>query len=355
MALVLEERGRPPQLDEVEVDEPQAGEVLVRMVAAGLCHTDLAYVRDARVVPMILGHEGVGVVERVGPGTKAPSPGRQVVLSWRTPCRQCRRCLAGQVHLCESPLGTAEPRLRWKRESITPMSRTGCFCEYVVVAAEAAVEVPATLAPDVASLLGCAVPTGAGAALRTVAMEPWNTVSVWGTGAVGLNIVAGARLAGVETIIAVDVDPERLRMATARGASIAISPDDAERAIRVATDGRGVDFAFEASGRQEVMGSAYATLAAGGDLVVVSALPRNAIFSLPPRVFGSSQQRVVGCVYGSTDPSRDIPLFASWYLSGRLPLDDLISGHIPFRELAAAFRRPPPGIRNIIVFGRGEP
>lgn len=349
-ALVLERLGEAPSLEEVEVPEPGPGEVRVRMLAAGVCHTDLAAVRDSFAAPIVLGHEGAGEIESVGPGVTAPAPGTRVVLSWRTPCGTCRSCIGGRPEVCEHGLELRPGRTLWRGEPIPGLLSTGCFSEYVVVPAEAAVPVTADLAPEHAALVGCGVATGVGAVLYAARAEPGCSVAVWGAGGVGLNVVAGARLVRAETIVAVDPDEAHLRLATARGATHVATPEDAAATVAEATGGRGVDYAFEAAGREDAFLAAVDALAVGGELVVLGGMPPQAPVALAPRSLLRGQQRITGCIYGWIRPHRDLPLLARWCADGVLSVADLVTRTISLEELPGAFAGRPAGVRTVVRF-----
>ena len=194
-AIVLAGHGCLPEYTRVQIDEPGPREVCVRMVASGICHTDLAAVRDARICPVLLGHEGAGIVEQVGAEVTHVCPGEHVVINWQPKCGQCRRCLAGRQDLCENIQGTGEPRVRWHGSPLAVLLQAGTFCPSVVVPAQGAIPIRADVPLELAALLGCAVATGVGAALFTARVQPVEDVVVIGTGGVGLNVVRGAALA----------------------------------------------------------------------------------------------------------------------------------------------------------------
>jgi S-(hydroxymethyl)glutathione dehydrogenase/alcohol dehydrogenase len=340
--LVLDRRGEPPTLQELEVAKPGAGEVRVRMVAAGLCHTDVSSVRDARSVPLVLGHEGAGVVESVGAGV-AFATGAPVLLCWKVPCGRCRRCRVGDAHLCEEVVGLEGPRCFRDGEPVPPLLNAGCFCELVVVPAAACVALEGDLPFEQAALVGCAVATGVGAVLRTARVRPEESIAVFGAGGVGLNVVSGALLAGARRIVAVDPDPGRREGALARGATEALAPEEAGEL--------GVDHAFEAVGHPDVMAQALAALAPGGQLVLIGASARDALLSFHPRAFMSRQQRIVGCIYGSLRPHVDLPVLLRLAAQGRLPLADLVGARIGLDGLPRAFVDPPAGgVRTVVSF-----
>jgi S-(hydroxymethyl)glutathione dehydrogenase/alcohol dehydrogenase len=339
--LVLDRLGEQPRLRALRVADPGPGEVRVRMRAAGVCHTDLTQVRDARFTPILLGHEGAGEIESVGKGVEELAPGVPVLVCWKVPCGRCRRCLADAVHLCEDVVGLREPRSFDGDEPIGPMLNAGCFCEHVVLPAQAVIPIEAGFPLEQAALVGCAVATGVGAALWTARVEPGSSVAVFGAGGVGLNVVVGARIAGATRIVAIDPSDERRGLALARGATHALTPGEAIDAV---------DYAFEVVGDPAVMEQALAALAPGGELVLVGATARDATMTFHPRAFLSKQQRISGCIYGSVRPHVDLPVLLRWCADGTIPLADLVGARISLDELPDAFASPPPGVRTVVVF-----
>jgi S-(hydroxymethyl)glutathione dehydrogenase/alcohol dehydrogenase len=342
--LVLDRLGEPPRLARLTVAPPGPGEVRVRMLAAGLCHTDVTQVRDARFTPILLGHEGAGEIEAVGEGVQGLRTGDRVLVCWKVPCGRCRRCLADLPHLCEDVVGLAESRYFRNGEAIEPMLNAGCFCEHVVLPAGGAIRIEAELPAEQAALVGCGVATGVGAALWTAEVEPGASVAVFGAGGVGLNVVVGARLAGASTIVVVDPEERRRTLALARGATAALAPGEPFDPV---------DYAFEVVGVPAVMEAALASLAPGGELVLVGAAARDALVSFHPRAFLSRQQRITGCIYGSVRPQEHLPKLLGWSADGTIPLDDLIGRRVTLDELEGAFDEPANGgVRTVVTFPR---
>ena len=351
-AVVLVEKNRLPIVDEVELENPGPGEVLIDLRASGICHTDLGAVRDARTCPVVLGHEGAGIVSVVGAGVTHVAPGDHVVVNWQPKCGNCRRCQSGRSDLCDQITGTAAPRVFWHGEPIVVLLQAGTFCSAVVVSAAGAVPIRRDLPFDQAALLGCAVATGVGSALFTAKVQPGDTVAVLGVGGVGLNIVQGARLAGASHIIAVDISDERLQFAQPFGATEGFNanlPDLVDR-IRNITKGRGLDFVFEVVGSPALMRTAVDMLGRGGELVLVGAAARDAVFAFAPRRFMSNQQVVRGSIYGNIRPALHLPLFADWCIDGRLNVKGLASQSISLEDVPGLFATPGGlrGIRTII-------
>lgn len=340
--LVLDALGERPRLQALTVAPPGPGEVRVRMLAAGLCHTDVTQVRDARFTPILLGHEGVGEVESVGEGVEELAPGDRVLVCWKVPCGRCRRCAAGLTHLCEAVVGIAEPRTFRDGEPIGAMLNAGCFCDHVVLPAGGAIPIAVELPAEEAALVGCGVATGVGAALWTAGVEPGASVAVFGAGGVGLNVVAGARLAGAATIVAVDPDERRRALAAEWGATQTVAPGEPVGLV---------DYVFEAVGDPAVMEAALASLAPGGELVLVGATARDAVLTFHPRAFLSKQQRISGCIYGSLRPHEHLPLLLAWAADGTIPVARLVGRRITLDELEDAFDEPADGgVRTVVSF-----
>ena len=313
------------------------------MRAAGLCHTDVSQVRDARFAPILLGHEGAGEVESVGAGVQGLEPGEPVLVCWKVPCGSCRRCKRGEHHLCEAVVGLAEPRTFRDGVPVGAMLDAGCFCDYVVLPAAAAVPIRSDLPLEQAALVGCAVVTGVGAVLWTAGVREGDSVAVFGAGGVGLNVVAGAQLAGAQRIVAIDPDPVRRDLAIGRGATQALAPGEPFEPV---------DYAFEVVGEPAVMEAALAALAPGGELVLVGAAARDATLSFHPRAFLSRQQRITGCIYGSARPAEHLPQLLGWAADGTIPLADLIGRRVTLDELQDAFDEPAVGgVRTVVSFG----
>ena len=335
-AVVLREPGRPVAVEEVELDAPKAEEVLVRVAAAGVCHSDVR-LADGELGegrwPMVLGHEGAGVVEAVGAGVDHVAPGDHVAFSLVPACRTCRACRAGRPNLCE-PAGRnivrgllmdGTSRLHANGEQLQHGLMTACFAERTVVSAAGAVKVPTELPLRQAALLGCAVITGIGAVRNVARVEPGDAVCVIGCGGVGLQVITGARLAGATPIIAVDRSADKLELARAFGATHALdsSDGDAAAAVRELTDG-GVDHAFEVVGVPETVRLAWAAIRAGGQAVVVGLVSLGVDVSVPGIEF-LSDKSLLGTYYGSGDAARDLPGLADLALAGELDLTGVVT------------------------------
>ena len=352
-ALILTGLGQPPILDEIKLTAPERSEVLVQMMASGLCHTDISYLRDARVTPVLLGHEGAGIVEAIGEDVLGVAVGDHVVINWQAKCNRCRRCIAGRQDLCENIQGTLSPRTFWRDKPLPVMLNAGTFCPYVIVPQGGAVPIRRDMPFEKAAMLGCAVATGVGASLYTAQVSFGDSVVVIGAGGVGLNVLQGARLAQASQIIAIDLSDTKLKLAQKYGATHMInSNDDVLTIVKQLTNGRGVDHVFEVVGIPDLMLKGIEMLARGGILTLVGATARDATLPFFPRRFMSQQQKIQGCIYGNIRPQRDLPLFADWYMGGNLLLDELHTTTVTLEELPQVFAtlQQDRGIRPIITF-----
>jgi len=358
-AAVLGEIGRPVEIRELELIEPRAGEVRVRMLASGVCHSDL-HVRDGewdRPTPIVMGHEGAGIVEAVGPGVTTPRVGDLVALAWLIPCGVCRWCRRGEVWACPDSPSYRHALL----DGTTAFHGVRSYCaiatmaSHSVVPAAAAIPVPPETDPAVAALIGCCVTTGVGAVLKTAAVPAGRSVAVIGLGGVGLSCVMGAVIAGASSIVAIDRVVVKLEAARSIGATDAIlageDPAATAAALRNMTDG-GPDFVFEAIGRQSTVELAIAALPVGGTAVLVGMTPmgERAAFEAYPFVDGG--KRIIGSNYGSAVPAIDFPRYASWSIEGRLPAAALIDRRIILDDVEDAFAAMRQGrfIRQVIAF-----
>ena len=337
-AAVLRHPGRPIEIEEVELDPPKAKEVLVRIAAAGVCHSDVR-LADGDLGPgkwpAVMGHEGAGVVEAVGSEVTHVAPGDHVALCFVPACRACRYCRAGKPNLCEvvsehgatGMLMDGTSRLRLPDGTTLQHGlRTACFAEHTVVAAGGAVRIPEELPLWQAALLGCSVVTGAGAVANVAKVRAGDAVAVLGCGGVGLQVIAAARRAGASPIVAVDRVPDKLELARAHGATHVVdatSPGSAVDAIRTLTVD-GADFAFEVVGRPETIRLAWDAIRRGGTAVVVGLAPDGVEASVPAIEF-LSDKSLVGTYYGSGDPAAELPDLAELALSGELDLPAVVS------------------------------
>jgi S-(hydroxymethyl)glutathione dehydrogenase / alcohol dehydrogenase len=363
---VIEGSGSPVVIETLALAEPGPGEVLVRMTAAGVCHSDL-HVRDGewvRAGPVVMGHEGAGIVEAVGPGGDASLVGRAAALSWLAPCLRCRECQRGRQWICQgSPAyrhAQADGTTRLTRPDGTPVLAylsIGTMATAQVVPATAVVPMPDGVPPEVGALIGCGVSTGVGAVVKTAQVQPGDAVAVIGLGGVGLSCVMGAVLAGARRIVAVDVNPAKIALALALGATEGVQADPGDaaattaRIVEAAGDG-GPDFVFEAIGLPATIAQAVAALPPGGTAVLVglTAYGQHASFEAFPFVDGG--RRILGSNYGSAVAAVDFPRYAELYLQGRLPIERLIDRRLELPELEDAFDRLRAGTaaRQVILF-----
>ncbi len=363
-AAVLRAAGEPTAIERLELAEPREGEARVRLLASGVCHSDL-HVRDGdwpRPLPIAMGHEGAGVVEAVGPGVRTLSIGQPVALSWLVPCGICRSCRAGRVWAClDSPSfrhrmpDGASVLAASDGEPVLSYCGIGTMAEATVVPEAAAIGLPDGVDPAVAALIGCCVTTGVGAVLKTAAVPRGASVAVIGLGGVGLSCVMGAVIAGASRIVALDRVPSKLDVARTVGATdgLLAGEDRAAtiEALQDLTDG-GPDYVFEAIGRVDTVELAIESLPLGGTAVLVglTRFEARASFGVYPLVDGS--RRILGSNYGFADPPTDFPRYAALHLAGQLPADRLIDRRIGLDDLEGAFDRlrTGDGLRQVVVF-----
>lgn len=357
--IVYAEPEAAPAVEELTVDPPGAREVLVRVHACGLCHSDLHVVETqgwGMRFPILLGHEGAGVVEEVGDEVASVAPGDRVVLAWRAPCGECAQCRRGDARRCFSQL-RARRRLHRATDGslLTPVLRCGTFAEHAIVHEACAVKIPDELPFEQACLLACGFSTGAGAALWTAEVREGSSVAVIGCGGVGLAVVQGAKLAGAERIVAVDVAAEKLEHAPALGAtdSVDASRDDAVAAVRELTGGVGVEYAFSAVGAPEALAQAVRMCAYAGTATLVGLpLPGSRLeLDLEKDVF---DPRITLTVThgGDTIPQEDFPFLARAALDGRLDLARFVTSTISLDEVPSRLARigERGEIRTVAVF-----
>jgi len=363
-AAVLFEVGKRLEIRDVEVQSPRAGEVLVRMAAAGICHSDLHAMTGHLVasLPAILGHEGSGIVADVGPGVTSVKPGDHVIPLWRLSCGTCEYCSDGRPALC--PEGTqirmtgrlldGSTRFTLDGQEIKHFAGVSSFAEYSVIPARAVLKIPEDFPLDRAALLGCAVITGVGAVFNCARVRPGSSVAVFGAGGIGLNVIQGAAIAGAEKIIAVDILPNKLEFARQFGATHTIngSTANAVEQIRALTDGKGVEYAFEAIGLPATMRQAYDSLRKRGMAVVVGVAPMTAEVSVPVMSLVYEERILTGSVYGSSRPSIDIPKLIALYRTGKLKLDELLTRRYPFAQINEAYDALERGevARSVVTF-----
>ena len=336
-------------MTDLELAPPGPGEVLVRLHASGVCHSDYNAVDGTAGTrcPAVLGHEGAGVVEATGAGAGV-AVGRRVMLSWMPACGHCAECVRELPHLCGAAwegmghggLLDGTPRLSRGGEPVYHYSFLSTFAERTVVPAACCIPIPDGVPFDVAALAGCAVATGTGAVWRTAGVRPGDRVAVIGCGGVGMSALLGAIAAGAHPVAAVDVSQDKLAAAEELGATHAVSwagsaEATAERVVEVT--GGGVDYAFEATGRPEAALAAFLSTRARGAAVLIGIPAGDATITLPALPIPRLERRILGSIYGSSRPERDLPALLELYRRGRLPLDRLVSKRMPLDAVQDAF------------------
>ena len=354
----------PLKIETLELDPPGEGELLVRVRAAGLCHSDLSVIEGSRprVMPMVLGHEAAGEIVGIGPGTRGFATGDHVVFSFVPACGQCASCASGRAALCE-PGGKANSAgtllgggRRWHDAVAGDVYHhlgVSAFAEYTVVSARSAVRLDSDMPFDIAALFGCAVMTGVGAVVNTAHVAAGESVAVFGLGGVGLAALLGAVACGANPIVAIDVLPSKLELAKQLGAThtVLASGDDTVPAVRAATGG-GAQHAFETVGNEKVLAQAYAATRRGGTTITAGLPHPQRMFSVPAISLVAEERTVKGSYMGSAVPSRDIPRYAALYRAGRLPVDRLLTHRLRLDELNAGFDRLARGeaVRQVVIF-----
>lgn len=361
-AAVLGGVGQPQRVRTVALEPPKAGEVLVKIAATGLCASDVNAIDGKRTLvpfPAVLGHEAAGVVAEVGPGVTSLGVGDHVVLSIVPSCGTCSWCSQGVTNFCstagnamgDGTLFDGTRRLSLDGQPLHHFLTVSSFAEYAVVPASGVVRIPEQMPLDRAALLSCAVLTGFGSVVNTAKVRPGSSVAVFGCGGVGLNIVQGARIAGADRIVAVDVTAEKLQIARSLGATDVIdaSVDDPVTAIKDLIGG--VDYAFEALGREATIQQAWRTVAPRGELVLVGLMAHGATLTVDAGPF-VNEQAIKGCYFGSSDLTKDVPRLVELYLAGDLKLDELIGQRIGLADLDSAVDalRRGEGVRSVITF-----
>jgi Zn-dependent alcohol dehydrogenase len=360
-------QSQPLRLRQLQLDAPGRGELLVKVGAAGLCHSDLSVIDGSRPrpLPMVLGHEAAGRVIAIGADVDGFAVGDQVVFSFVPTCGHCSPCASGRPALCEpgAAANTAGSLLggerRWQLTDAPgagsrPHHHLGvsAFAEATVVSARSAVKVDADLPAEIAALFGCAVMTGVGAAVNTARVQPGDSVAVFGLGGVGLAALLGARAAGAYPLIAVDVLPSKLALARELGAThVVAAGDEAVAQIRAITAG-GAQTTIETVGSEVVLGQAYAATRRGGTTVTAGLPHPGRMFSVPAVSLVAEERTVKGSYMGSAVPSRDIPRFVAMYRAGLLPVDRLLTHRLRLDEINAGFDRLARGeaVRQVVVF-----
>jgi len=354
--VVARGKGQPVAIETIVVPDPGPGEALVDVQACGVCHTDLHY-REGGInddFPFLLGHEAAGVVSAVGAGVTDVEPGQFVVLNWRAVCGQCRACRKGRPHLCFATHNATQKMTLTDGTELSPALGIGAFADRTLVASGQCTPVDPAAKPEVAGLLGCGVMAGLGAAMLTGDVQRGDSVAVFGCGGVGDGAIAGARLAGATTIVAVDLDDRKLELARGFGATHTVnaSTDDAVEAVRAATGGLGADVCIEAVGHPAVLEQAFFARDLAGTVVQVGVpTPEMRMPDIPMIEFFGRGGALKPSWYGDCLPSRDFPLLVDLHLQGRLPLDQFVSETIALDGVEEAFHKMERGevLRSVVV------
>ncbi|MCS6825402.1 MAG: Zn-dependent alcohol dehydrogenase [Caldilinea sp.] len=364
---VLHAVGQPIAIETLDLAEPRSGEVLVRMCAAGVCHSDWHLVSGAtqHPLPTALGHEGAGKVIAVGSDVTRLRVGDYVSLNWAPACGGCFYCLHDSPALCERYLEPiwagvlldGEPRYSLRGRPVYHYCGLGCFSEYVVASELSCIPIDPRVPATVAALIGCAVMTGVGAVLNTARVQPGSFVAIFGAGGVGMSMVLGAKLAGAARIIVVDREPAKAAMALRLGATHFVHADgETVLEIRRLTEGRGADYVFEAVGSPAVQELCLRAARPGGVIVLAGLAPMGSSTNLPGAVLTREEKTVKGSYYGGSNPRRDFPFLASLYLDGLLDLDSLITDVFRLEQINDAYAQMLTGqvIRSVIIFDENE-
>ncbi len=356
-AAVLPAIGSPLEITDIELPEPGPGQVRVRLAAAGVCHSDLSLSNGTMRVPVpaVLGHEGAGTVVSVGDGVTHVAPGDGVVLNWAPSCGSCHHCGIGEVWLCANALaGAANVHARTAAGTeLHPGLNVAAFAEETVVAAACVLPVPDGIPLTDAALLGCAVLTGYGAVHHSARVRAGESVVVFGVGGVGLATLQSARIAGAGTIIAVDVSPEKESLARQAGATeYVVASDTTAKQIRRLTGGQGADVAIECVGRAATIRTAWESTRRGGRTTVVGIGGKDQQVTFNALELFHWGRTLSGCVYGNSDPARDLPVLAAHIRAGRLDLGSLVTERITLESIPAAFDNmiAGKGGRALVVF-----
>ncbi|WP_424185709.1 zinc-binding dehydrogenase [Actinokineospora sp. G85] len=356
-AAVLSEQGKPMEVVDIVLPEPGPGRVRVRVVAAGVCHSDLSLSNGTlrQPVPAVLGHEGAGVVTAIGEGVTKVAVGDHVLLNWAPPCRECWFCDNGEPWLCAHnsdaagiPHGTLADGT-----DLYPGLGAGAFAEETIVPENGAVPIPDNVPLEQAAVLGCAVLTGVGAVFNTAKVQPGQAVLVVGVGGVGLSVLQAARVAGASPIIAVDVHAEKEELARAQGAThFLVSDDTTTKAVRKLTGGRGADVAFECVGIPATIRAAWSASRRGGHVVVVGVGSAKAMVEFSALELYWQGRTLTGCLFGSTDPDVDVPRLLALVAEGKLDVSALVTNTTDLTGVEAAFEdmRQGKGGRTLIRF-----
>ena len=353
--VIARAKNEPVTIESVVIPDPGPGEAVVEIKACGVCHTDLHY-REGGInddFPFLLGHEAAGFVESVGDGVTEVAPGDYVILNWRAVCGHCRSCRRGKPQICFNTHNARQKMTLEDGTELSPALGIGAFADKTLVAAGQCTKVDPAASPAAAGLLGCGIMAGLGAAMNTGEVGRGDSVAVFGCGGVGDAAIAGARLAGASTIVAVDIDDRKLEWAKQMGATHIVNSSEVDpvEAIRAVTDGNGVDVAIEAVGHPEVYRQAFDARDLAGTVVLVGVPRPDMTIELPfLDVFGKGGA-LKSSWYGDCLPSRDFPMLIDLYLQGRLDLDAFVTETIGIEDVEEAFHRMEAGdvLRSVVV------
>ena len=358
-AAVLRGLGQRMEIEDISVSKPQGREVLVRMMAVGVCHSDLHVITgdSPHPLPAVLGHEAAGIVEQVGPEVHNVKPGDHVIVCLTFHCGHCEHCLGGHTHRCytsEAARGAEEPpRLFQGAERFEPFMKMGAFAEQILVHDSGVVPIRRDMPFDRACLIGCGVTTGFGAVVNKAQVRPGETVAVIGCGGVGLSAINAAAVSGAAGIIAIDRVASKLELAKVFGATDGINAAQGNvvKQIRELTDGRGVDHAIECIGLKQTIEDAFGMLVKGGTATVVGMARFDLKVELPAIAF-LNERRIQGSMMGGVRTTIDIPRYVDLYMNGGLKLDQMISCHRPLSEVNEAFDDMKKGemARSVLMF-----
>jgi len=360
-AAICYEAGAPLKVEEVALDDPQVNEVLVKLIASGVCHSDLHFMKGEMycTMPVVVGHEGAGIVEKVGPGVTTLQPGDHVILMVSFSCGKCRFCVEGRPTMCVENMpvmaGSVLPiscqtRIKKGDQAINHLFGLATFAEYTVVHERSCVKIRDDAPLDKVCLLGCGVATGIGAAINTAGVRPGESIAIWGAGGVGLSAVMGSKLAGAGKIIAVASNDSKLALAKEFGADYVVNYKQDEPVGKVMElTGGGADYAIETAGRVEVIQQAYASIHSGGKCVVAGMAPIGTAVSIQSYEFLLGKA-ITGTVQGDIKAQVDIPRYVDMFMDGKLPFDKLISKSYSLDQINEAFEALEKGevIRSVI-------
>ncbi|MBT4160586.1 MAG: Zn-dependent alcohol dehydrogenase [Gammaproteobacteria bacterium] len=357
-AAVLREVGKPLEIEEIAISKPGPREVLVRTVAAGVCHSDLHFIDGLypTKMPIIMGHESAGVVEQVGADVKYVQPGDHVITCLSVFCGHCEMCVTGHLSLCESPETRRgegdEPRLSQEGNEVVQFADLSSFAEMMLVHEHAIVKIREDMPLDRAALIGCSVTTGVGSVFHTAGVEPGSTVAVIGCGGVGLSAINGAALAGAGRVIAIDTMDNKLEMAKTFGATDVVNASAVDPVAAVKEiSGGGVQYSFEAIGLKATAEQAFRMLRPGGAATIIGMIPAGVKIELTGSAF-LQEKKIQGSMMGSNRFRVDMPRFVDFYLAGKLHLDEMVSKRIALEDINVAFEDMKAGnvARSVIVF-----